>query len=329
MGVLASDLPYHSLPAVIITTITGSLSAISSCCLILVILRSQSKLNTVYHRITFGMSCADIMSSVAMALTTIPLPKSLPNDIIELEANFVDYDNWAGMKLGNVQTCSAQGFFFTFGILAMYVYNLMLCVYYVCTLVFHMKEKLIIRRVEPALHICPITLGLGCALNFLFFNAYNPNGWEAWCAPHSVGCDWSDENPKCIRGTKIINEQLQTELVVLVLVMGIVSVASLLLVVAHVYRLDRVMKFTATVNRKMYRNAYPRDHVMSRIKNHHANTKVVCVQALAYLVAFVTTLIFPALQGTNVFGTDTPPLIHYLKLVFTPLQGFFNFVSII
>ena len=49
--------------------------------------------------------------------------------------------------------------------------------------------------------------------------------------------------------------------------MGIVSLASLLLVVAHVYRLDRVMKFTATVNRKMYRNAYPRDHDMSRIKN--------------------------------------------------------------
>ena len=193
MGVLASDLPYHSLLAVIITTITGSLSAISSCCLILVILRSQSKLNTVYHRITFGMSCADIMSSVAMALTTIPLPKSLPNDIIELEADFVDYDNWAGMKLGNVQTCSAQGFFFTFGILAMYVYNLMLCVYYVCALVFHTKEKLIIRRVEPALHMFPITLGLGRALNFLFFNAYNPNGWEAWCAPHSTSCDWSDE----------------------------------------------------------------------------------------------------------------------------------------
>ena len=47
---------------------TGSVSTIASTCLVLHILRSHRGLSTTYHRLVFGLSVADIMSSFAMAL---------------------------------------------------------------------------------------------------------------------------------------------------------------------------------------------------------------------------------------------------------------------
>ena len=39
------------------------------------ILRSPTKIFSIYHRLMFGMIVADVMSSIAMGLTSIPLPK--------------------------------------------------------------------------------------------------------------------------------------------------------------------------------------------------------------------------------------------------------------
>jgi len=72
-----------------------------------------------------------------MALTSLPMPRTMLIAIIEREhwdSHGNSYEDWARKKLGNTQTCDAQGFFFTFGITAMYSYNVMLCVYYVCAI---------------------------------------------------------------------------------------------------------------------------------------------------------------------------------------------------
>jgi hypothetical protein len=95
---------------------SGSLSAISSTLIIYVILRSQTGLSSIYHRIMFGMSIADILSSVSIALSTLPMPSFMPQ-----EKDF-EY-RWTGPRLGNTSTCNAQGFFQTFGILCMFTYN--------------------------------------------------------------------------------------------------------------------------------------------------------------------------------------------------------------
>ena len=52
-------------------TITGSLSFLSSFAIVVFVIRSRS--NTVYHRILFVMSLFDMMSSLAIALTTLPM----------------------------------------------------------------------------------------------------------------------------------------------------------------------------------------------------------------------------------------------------------------
>ena len=156
--------------AAIAPRITGSLSALSSSLIIYLIFRSKAKLSTIYHRIMFGMSCADILGSTAMGLTTLPMPRD----------SYLYYD-WAGTQLGNSGTCKAQGFFFVFGMICMFVYNVALCCYYACIIAFKMKEKVVKKKIEPFLHLVPIGVALLGAVPPLFFNLYQASGWEAWC----------------------------------------------------------------------------------------------------------------------------------------------------
>ena len=66
---------YFTKAGFIIPTVTGSISCLSSLTIIAFILRSKS--NTIYHRIMFGLSSADIITSLAIALTTLPMPKDV------------------------------------------------------------------------------------------------------------------------------------------------------------------------------------------------------------------------------------------------------------
>ena len=87
----------------IVPRLTGTLSAISSLTIIYLIVRSNNRLSTIYHRILFFMSVSDVISSIGMALTTIPMPTEMPQ---EKELGFY----WPGNRYGNEGTCSAQGF---------------------------------------------------------------------------------------------------------------------------------------------------------------------------------------------------------------------------
>ena len=114
----------------------------------------------------FAISIADILGSIAMGLNTLPMPKDYYPD---------PRYQWWGDRLGNTQTCVAQGFFFVFGTTTMFGYNAMLCVYYTCAIAFKMKEQQIVRRVEPWLHIIPLVGGLVYAVIPLVLKSYGPS----------------------------------------------------------------------------------------------------------------------------------------------------------
>jgi len=169
MGI-SNSRPYIAL----IPIITGSVSTISSSLIIYLIFLSKSKLSTIYHRILFGMSCADIIGSITMALSTLPMPE------INVCTDNGDYE-WDAVRIGNIQTCQAQGFFQRFGLTTMYTYNLILCFYYTCVIVFGMRENQIRKRLEPFFHIIPILTGVAHAIIPLLFNLYQANGIMPWC----------------------------------------------------------------------------------------------------------------------------------------------------
>ena len=103
-------LPYHTPFAAIAPRFSGSLSAIASGLIIVAILKSDTKMKTVYHRIMFFMSCADISASIAMALTTIPMPQHMSQEIMDIDGDLSFYEDWAGDQIGKHPNLRSTGF---------------------------------------------------------------------------------------------------------------------------------------------------------------------------------------------------------------------------
>jgi hypothetical protein len=152
--------------------ISGSISAISSALIIVAIFRSSTRLSSPYHRIMFGMSVTDILGSIAIALTHLPMPR-------EGISAAVDSYGYHGLRLGNTMTCSAQGFVYIYGLTGMCAYNAVLCVYFACAIALEMSAERI-RRIERMLHFGAHSLALGYALLPLSLGSINPS--FAWCA---------------------------------------------------------------------------------------------------------------------------------------------------
>ena len=302
------DFPLTDGFAAIAPRFSGGLSCISSAFIIYVILRSERKLSTIYHRLMFAMSCTDIMGSVAMGLTTLPMPRE------------VSFHGWDGTKLGNIQTCEAQAFFFTFGIFAMFTYNITLCSYYTCAIAFKMKEDRIKKRVEPLFHMIPLLAGLTASVPPLFMQMYNPTGWDAWCtvAP----------NNELGRGVDIRVDIFVKSLILrMIAIMILAVIICFILIIWRVFSTEKILSTLTPVGRNgriIVRRSQMRHQ--SQVQSSHENTKVVLVQAAAYMSSFLLTLLFPFLRSVL---PQASLLIIRLQIVITPLQGFFNAIIFI
>jgi len=279
-----------------------------------------------------------------MALTSLPMPRTMPIEIIEREdwdRHGNPYEDWAGTKLGNTRTCDAQGFFFTFGITAMYSYNAMLCLYYACAIACHMKEKHIIKYVEPFLHAFPLLLGLSLSAASLFLKLFNPSAFESWCTLKPLGCEITNQYPseECVRGKRIAFVVTEYYLQGALILLAVIVVISLLMVLVTVIKTDR-MGIVRSIKKG---EIHPQQEIIDgnqngethlsrvsrtfnkRITEHHTNTKIVLVQAVTYIIAFMLTLTFPFIQVLMPASAVPAEAIYNLELIFLPLQGFFNF----
>mmetsp|Transcript_26409 Transcript_26409/g.39120 ORF Transcript_26409/g.39120 Transcript_26409/m.39120 type:complete len:333 (+) Transcript_26409:69-1067(+) len=297
--------------------ISGTISAISSSTIIFLIFRSQPRLSTIYHRIMFGMSFADIMASTAMSLTTLPMPRN--DDPVWNRKDYGSYNGetfWSDQtKIGNEQTCTVQGFFFSTGISIMFAYNGMLCFYYACAIAFRMHEKDIRKKVEPFLHGVPLVLGLCPAIPAFMYHFYTPITNDAWCTMRVKHVDTAPVSmfifrylPASIGG-----------LVVLIVI-------SLCLVIWRVRKNGKLLKEMVDHNDIQ---------VEERVTAAHQNTKLIIFQSLAYIGALLVTLAFPLVRimmGVDGYWnfTDKEAAVYVLMgkfmVVLVPLQGFFNLI---
>mmetsp|Transcript_12717 Transcript_12717/g.15589 ORF Transcript_12717/g.15589 Transcript_12717/m.15589 type:complete len:515 (+) Transcript_12717:97-1641(+) len=303
----------------IVPTITGSISAISSSLIIYLIYNSERRLCTIYHRIMFAMSCADVLASVAMALSTIPMPNA---PICE-----IDEDRWDTLfTLGNLQTCKVQGFFILFGLNCMYAYNGMLCIYYTCAIAFRMKEDTIKKRVEPFLHLFPIIVSLAVSIPPLYFNLYHATENDAWCMVATHPC--FEVAPS---GAHVLNVFVYWVLPVEMISLMITLLTCNTLIIRGAWKIDKELQCLTTNTsiqvRSIIRHEEMNDPFKTAVSNHQT-TKVIIKQSLAYCLALMITLLFPFIRIC--FGDTTrSDLIEIPRLVFMPLQGFLNFLIFI
>lgn len=280
---------------------SGSISVIASSTILWIIFRSDTNLSTIYHRIMFGMSCVDILGSIAMGLSTLPMPKER-NIEEDVHARFP----WEGTMLGNETTCALQGFFFAFGTSTMFAYNAMLCFYYALAIAFRMKEGKITKYFEIFLHGFPLCFGLGGAIPPFFLGWYRRTAWEAWC-------------------TIVVSQEIQDILSILTLsyistLMGL-TLIFLSLIIWRVVSTEIAMTQTIYSKKGVERQLLRRSQQIQRTEKTHQNTKVILIQALAYIFSFMLTLLMPFLRG--VISKEADWVVR-LQIILLPLQGLFN-----
>jgi hypothetical protein len=114
---------------------SGLLSIFGSSTIIYKVVKNQKKAKT-YDRIMLGLSCSDIVASLAYVMTPFLLPEKTSQRI------------WAS---GNDVTCSFLGWLTQLGFAAIW-YNGMLSYYYLATLKFAVSSEDFAARFEPYIH---------------------------------------------------------------------------------------------------------------------------------------------------------------------------------
>lgn len=134
-------------PLVWIGRVTSTLSIVGSSSIIYMILADWTlKLTRPYHRFMLLMSIFDVLSSIAIAISVLAIPRE---------------EEFYGAK-GNQATCDAQGFLMVLG-MAVPLYNASLNIYYVLTIRYNVSFQQF-SKFEPILHAVSILIPFTMAL---------------------------------------------------------------------------------------------------------------------------------------------------------------------
>ena len=296
---------------VIVPSITGSISFLSSLAVAFVILRSKS--NGVYHRILLLMSLCDMMSSSAIALATLPMP----SDVIYPFA-FPSY--------GTKETCEVQGFMIQFGSGSVLMLGLVLNIYYLCKLRYNLEDAKFSHSLEPILYLVTF---LSMLIPFIIIwkqGAFNPALSDPFCTIREYPDDCTEETDEVgCRGVPSIIKQYEfTVFAVLILAFGSLIV-TMVLIIHSFRREEKRLKKHANRNPDVVGESIP----IEEIRKARDSRRIVTKQATMYLAALTITWIFLFLEHglSGVHNNNTRyPLISLMRMVFQPLQGFFNMV---
>jgi len=186
----------------IIPHISGPFSMVGSMYILYDILRDKNKWTHPYYRLLFSMCIFDVFSSIALGLSTWPIP---PVTMTLLEEDkevvtVVDEGASAYEASGTTATCAAQAFFIQANI-ASPILNYLLSVYFLLVVKYSMTTNQIRHRIEPCMQAFTATFALGTACACWGMGMLNDA--SLWC--------WINALPKvclkagvclCLRETK-------------------------------------------------------------------------------------------------------------------------------
>jgi hypothetical protein len=294
---------------IIIAMVTGSISFLSSMIIISIVLRSMSGTKTTYHRIILCLSSADCFTSLAIALTTIPMPKDViyPFDM---------------PSYGNIATCEAQGLVYIMGTGLVFCMNGILNIYYLCTLRYNMTEKTFRCYLEIPLYIASLAISITLPSTALLNQELlNPNPSYPICvsSTYPLDCTISD-NPEC-RGDG--GRGAFVPLFYSTITFGFFTLMITMALIVHSFYGN------ARSLRKALKNK-PNQEIDAKYKAFQyaqESSGIITGQALMYIAAFLITWVFGFVHFVlRASGNDKKELFSVLTMIFQPLQGFFNLV---
>jgi len=161
---------------------TSGLSIIGSSMIISQVLRNKKNRQDIQQRIIMARSTIDLITSISWFSTNFFMPK-----------------NYGPYFYGNEWTCAAQGFIVQFSISGI-LYNSILSFYYLLVVKYSWSD-MELRKVEPWMHVFPLSVGLATAMVALFKKLYHPADWDCWIGPPPE-CEPNDTSPMCTKHMK-------------------------------------------------------------------------------------------------------------------------------
>jgi hypothetical protein len=293
--------------ATILTCTTGILSFLSSLFILNIVRMSNQKLTTTYHRIMAFMSVFDMMASVSMALTTLPMPS---DDMLRFD----------GPMLGNHLTCQTQGYFVVLGLIGGMSLYMCLSWYFVCRITLRMDLFKIRKRFEPAIYIYATVLAFFLSSYMLSNDLINVIPRASFCVigPMRTNCTYTADGEyySCeVQKSTVPFEQIKFFILGLNIVMILVA---MMIIIWTILRKNRDIK------RVMDENRLQSDYELDTSELRYS--RVLVIQALMYIFAFIMTWFFTF--TSNVIDEDQPlpKVILVLKSIFFPMQGFWNLI---
>lgn len=304
----------------IVPKISGFLSFVSSCAIILDNLptRSKQKRINTQRRLLLGLSYFDMIQSACHICSTWPVPKFASETYL-----FVKYN------IGNQTSCTIQGFCLLFSGLTVPLYNAFLCLYYlICVKYPRMPPTRMSYCIEPFFHISAITYPICLAIYGLLNEMYNATGTTCFVVSYPKRCKIESYGVDCIRGRDADNLRKYITLTI-----GVCFIMITLSLSSLYYMVKKQEKRMSTYATHQYSR---RDSVVVISSRSHGSdpsnqpmrqTKRVFRQALFYVIPFLIVWVPTLLQIIAANLTENPKVAYIMILlcsICAPLQGFFN-----
>ena len=274
----------------ILPLISALLSIVGSGVIIRMTLRRR--LQTSFERILFGLSAADVSSSVVNALGAYLVPKDTSHRI------------WT---VGNETTCNALGTLWQITT-AGFMYSGMLSFYFLCTIRFGMTEDTFRTKVEPLVHMTafggPLISGLiGLGLDVYGEVRLGPGCWTVPDKQYGEMFGWiAAFVPMSITIVQVVTSQI---------------------IIFRYCRdvLQRSSQWATTATQGA-------STLQSNNHNKEARMRNVAVQSFSYVGAFLLVNAWPTilriLDNEGVGDESDVFVLLVLQAIFLPSQGFFN-----
>ena len=233
--------------------------------------------------------------------TTLPVPKDRPG-------------YW--LALGNDTTCRIQGALMVFSFISTPLYNLALCIYFLCVIRYNMTDERFGQLWEPYLHALPILYAIGAATYTLAAGYINPTTTMCWISSASNPLESKNSPPR-------------VEYIIIggpIFVIFILIIFIMLSILWTVRKQERTMEryrfqlSSGLQSRRSIRSEQNASRTRRRVKA--AESRAILFSA-AYIITYAPTLISRILSSTLAFQ-NVPFFFVAAARFFLPLQGVLN-----
>lgn len=310
----------------IIPMVTAWLSIAGSVTIIFMLLRSEKKLSTSYRRIIFGMSCMDIIYSLALSMTSLASPEGTEG-------------KWN--PVGNTVTCTLQGLALFIGVTGTTTYNCMLSIFYTLTIANGVSKATMSKRVEPFFHAIPFLYATSASIFLLNKKSFNSNGSICMISSYPQNCH-EDASLDCSRGENA-DEHYRYFVGYPIVLMFFIIVSSMIYlysaVVVQERRMSQYRMSQSTLPEgilRMRRNSEANNlssssttPIRQRTTPEGRNRRAAMIQCLCYVTAYLISWTPVTLYLAVDDESEYLIVIGIINVLLTPLQGFSNFLVFI